>query len=555
MVKSFYHRVLNTLLLLSTVGIGIILLVQWDHQERLLIENRRSTQAKRVEGQSNSNPTKGTLWSLSAVSGLLEPDFSKWVDSSVKPGGTLKGLIQADPKGFNYLIENSVDVSNIEQYNMTSLVMRHKEDVTRYAPGFATFLDRSPDFLTYRYRLRPDIFWHTPALDDDEELVWLTNGESCREVGARTAAYLKKNISAYRDVELKDDRHWVNGRCRTTAHDVMFWLRLLMNPQVGGAASSRSYFADLDLENSRVTGDFSLEIRFHNKKYKNDMIAKWLSATPEFLYAYDNSGERFEAPVLGKRFSEHWYNPRAIGNGPYRFVEFVPGTHLVLEKDPWFPLGGNAFDKLVFKVVKDQVQHPLMLMKSAAAQSEKENDGVHVTSLSPQSFRQVMKKTEKNTPFHDGSIQHSYFWSYGYSYIGWNADKAFFADKRVRRAMGLSLKAEEILTEIRFGLGERVTGPISPGLPHYDETLPALPYDLEQAGALLDAAGWRDTNGNGIRDKRIDGRRLEFEFTFNIVANPVHQDTAEVLKESLREIGVKCNLKAMEWANFQKEPS
>ena len=85
MVKSFYHRVLNTLLLLATVGIGIILLVQWDHQERLLIENRRSTQAKQVEGQSNSNPTKGTLWSLSVVSGLLEPDFSKWVDSSVKP--------------------------------------------------------------------------------------------------------------------------------------------------------------------------------------------------------------------------------------------------------------------------------------------------------------------------------------------------------------------------------------------------------------------------------------------------------------------------------------
>ena len=243
----------------------------------------------------------------------------------------------------------------------------------------------------------------------------------------------------------------------------MFWLRLLMNPQVGGAASSRSYFADLDLENSRVTGDFSLEIRFHNKKYKNDMIAKWLSATPEFLYAYDKSGERFEAPVLGKRFSEHWYNPRAIGNGPYRFVEFVPGTHLVLEKGPWFPLGGNAFDKLVFKVVKDQVQHPLMLMKSAAAQSEKENDGVHVTSLSPQSFRQVMKKTEKNTPFHDGSIQHSYFWSYGYSYIGWNADKAFFADKRVRRAMGLSLKAEEILTKSGLDLGNESQDQSLPG--------------------------------------------------------------------------------------------
>ena len=56
------------------------------------------------------------------------------------------------------------------------------------------------------------------------------------------------------------------------------------------------------------------------------MIAKWLSATPEFLYAYDKSGERFEAPVLGKRFSEQRVQSSGNRKWSYRFVEFVPLT-------------------------------------------------------------------------------------------------------------------------------------------------------------------------------------------------------------------------------------
>ena len=81
---------------------------------------------------------------------------------------------------------------------------------------------------------------------------------------------------------------------------------------------------------------------------------------------------------------------------------------------------------------------------------------------------------------------------------------------------------------------------------HYDETLKPIPYDLEQAKGLLKEAGWRDTNDNGILDKMINGRRTEFEFTFNIVSRPVHQDTGEVVKESLKKkMGIKCNLKPM----------
>ena len=235
----------------------------------------------------------------------------------------------------------------------------------------------------------------------------------------------------------------------------------------------------------------------------------------QFLYAYDEDGVRFEDAVLGTRYSEHWYNPRGLGNGPYRFVKFSPGEVLELEKDPWFPMGGNSFDKVLLKIVKETMQHPLMLIQSANAESEKVNQGAHVKDLSPQNYRQVMKKTDKNKLFHDGTIAHEFFWTYGYGYIGWNGDKPLFSDKRVRKAMSHAVQADEILKNIRFNLGQRTTGPITPGLPHYDETLVPIPYDLEKSKALLKEAGWEDTNGNGYwtRSSTVDELSLNSRST------------------------------------------
>ncbi|MBV72148.1 MAG: hypothetical protein CMH52_12545 [Myxococcales bacterium] len=554
MVKEFYQRLLMAFLLLVLVVIGIIFVWQNNRIEANQLKVQKASRIEDLRGtQTNGNPVDASLWSQSAFSGLLEPDFTPWYPSKPNEGGTLKLLIGSDPKGFNYLIENSVDVSNIQALNMTPLVTRHKNEVTKYAPSLATYLGRSDDYLVYSYRIRPDIFWHKPALEEDETRPWLIDGTSCKAVGSRTAALLKKTQPQFKNVALSADRHWINGRCRVTAHDVIFWMKMMLNPQVGKAASARSYFSDLDISGVMATGDFSLKIKFKNKKYKNDLISKWLSTVPEFLYAYDADGTRFDDEVIGTKFEEHWYNPRGVGNGPYRFVNFERGVAVQLERDPWFPLGGNAADRIEIKVVKDNSQHPRMLLKSASAVGKSQNEGVHVTSLGSQQYRQVLGDKDKNSPFRNGSIKHDFFWTYGYGYIGWNADKAFFSDKRVRWAMSYALKTDEILSEIRFNLGKRTTGPITPGLPHYDDTLKPIPFDLKKAAALLDEAGWTDSDNDGILDKTINGRKTPFEFTFNIVAKPTHRMTAEILKESLKKIGVKCNLKAMEWANFLKE--
>ena len=195
---------------------------------------------------------------------------------------------------------------------------------------------------------------------------------------------------------------------------------------------------------------------------------------PEYLYAYDEDGERAEDEIMGTKLEEHWYNPRGIGSGPYRFVKFERGVAVELERDPWYPLGGNAHDRIDILIVKDNSQHPRMLQKSAAAKAGEENPGVHV----PLRFAvPLFGRSWTRMGLHPSRMAPSpiTFWSYGYGYIGWNADKPYFSDKRVRWAMSHAVKADEILREIRFGLGRRTTGPITPGLPHYDETLEPIP--------------------------------------------------------------------------------
>ena len=254
MVRSFYHRLINTILLLMAIVIGVIYVAQNNHLESLKLKELNANQKQELSNDTSSgNPAAASLWADSVPSGLLVKDPEAWLPSDHSKGGTLKLIMSSDPKGFNYLIENSVDVSNIAAYNMTPLVARHKKEVTKYGPALATYMGRSDDYLTYTYKIRPDVFWHSPALEDDEERDWLKNGESCKSVGQRTAELLKANQPELANAELLMDRHWIQGRCRVTAHDVIL-INMMMNTQVGG--SPFEVTQDLDMT-QKAMSDFS----------------------------------------------------------------------------------------------------------------------------------------------------------------------------------------------------------------------------------------------------------------------------------------------------------
>ncbi len=97
----------------------------------------------------------------------------------------------------------------------------------------------------------------------------------------------------------------------------------------------------------------------------------------------------------------------------------------------------------------------------------------------------------------------------------WNTETPFFSDKRVRQAMSYAFDYDELLNVICHGLYEPVPRHVPSRRPGCFPRTARSPIkqDLDKAEDLLDEAGWTDSDGDGIRDKEINGRRVPFEFT------------------------------------------
>src|SRR5690606_4667153 len=146
-----------------------------------------------------------------------------------------------------------------------------------------------------------------------------------------------------------------------------------------------------------------------------------------------------------------------------------------------------AIAEIVFPIYTDQNQTVLKL-------KSKELSAGYLT---PSQYRQQVlqfkdkpkAKWPKDNPFLNGDIQCDELDAPAYRYIGWNADRSLFSDRRVRRAMTHSLNREDLIKEVFVNLGTIAVGPILPSSPFADPTIKPLPFDLTKAKALLAEAG------------------------------------------------------------------
>lgn len=139
----------------------------------------------------------------------------------------------------------------------------------------------------------------------------------------------------------------------------------------------------------------------------------------------------------------------------------------------------------------------------------------------------------------------------GPSYIAWNARKPPFDDPRVRRAMAHLIDRKWILDEVNRGRG--AVGDCYGKLNYSICKTPGLDpleYDLEKAKALLDEAGWVDSDGDGVRDK--DGKR--FEFTIS-VGSPrrFYSQVAGLITDAGQKVGIRATMRTLEWATFVED--
>ena len=90
-----------------------------------------------------------------------------------------------------------------------------------------------------------------------------------------------------------------------------------------------------------------------------------------------------------------------------------------------------------------------------------------------------------------------------------------------------------------------------PGLKEYDESIPTIPYDPERARQLLAEAGWKDTDADGVLDKVVDGRKVDFRFKFLLNSgNEQREQIMLILDDEFKKVGIDAEIQKLEWSVF-----
>jgi peptide/nickel transport system substrate-binding protein len=115
------------------------------------------------------------------------------------------------------------------------------------------------------------------------------------------------------------------------------------------------------------------------------------------------------------------------------------------------------------------------------------------------------------------------------------------SDIKVRRRCRWPSTA--ILVEVGYGAGGKPTCNLVPAPEGWaSDNTGCLTQDMEGAKALLEEAGWTDTDGDGIREK--DGKKLKL--LYQTTVNPIRQDFQALVKDWWTEIGVEVELKSVD---------
>lgn len=178
-----------------------------------------------------------------------------------------------------------------------------------------------------------------------------------------------------------------------------------------------------------------------------------------------------------------------VGSGPYRVTR--EGNDVVLTRDSKYWATPPTIAKVVF----------VRYLDSAQALREARQGRMDIV---PELIREHYPE-QLDVPFISQNFSVLRLAPADVSYLLFNASKRPFSDGNVRRAVAHSLD-RQTLVDLAGGLTTSISGLIWPGGAG-DGVAPAVPlFSSEEAGRLLDQAGWRDDDGDGIRS--FEAQRL-----------------------------------------------
>ena len=239
---------------------------------------------------------------------------------------------------------------------------------------------------------------------------------------------------------------------------------------------------------------------------------------------------------------EHAYNDtyaaNPIGTGPFKVKQLDVVQQLIVEPNEYYYGTKSQFKQITFLSIDEETalaaakSGQLDLVMVNPEYAKETVDGMHMETI----------KTSDNRGFNLPCVPETV------NTAGETVGNNVTSDPAVRKALNIGISRQEIIDNALNGIGTASWVRFE-GLPWANEEPGLKDGQVEEAKAILEKAGWIDTDGDGIREK--DGLKCEFRITGR-TDDLQRYNLAEALSENAKPLGINIIAEALDWATCKQ---
>ena len=327
---------------------------------------------------------------------------------------------------------------------------------------------------------------------------------------------------------LRQDVKWADGT-PFTADDVIFTYDAIVDPDTGSWIPGIDYVDSVEkVDDYTVVVNYNAVYPGYLTQFGGEQVAIWPAH-----YCDATQG-----------FSSWDCNRQPLSDGPFVLDEWVNGDHMTfVRNENYFEAGKPAIDKITVRIVPDESVRKTMLINGDADLDMWTTENMVEDLKSASNVEVTPSKTNR-------WVMRVFF---NLAAKGTTDPVAsphpILSDVRVRRAIRMAIDVDTISKEFFLGYAQPTWTEFF--RQPYVCDVPRPAYDPEGAAALLDEAGWTDTDGDGVREchgcgTAEDGYKMEMQFITYAEYGEALNLTQQLIAEMLGKLGIKLNLSVVE---------
>jgi len=357
---------------------------------------------------------------------------------------------------------------------------------------------------------------------------------------------------------LRKEAVWDDGK-PITAKDVEFSLKALKNPLVNDEPLRIAY-SDLDSIHLYPEDDKKFTIYSLENSIRAEAAAGGFVILPKHIMDPEDLMKKFNIFQLNdekqieklkedeniKKFANFFNSEKflrepkyLIGSGPYILEKWESGQRLLLKKKKnWW---GNKIsdENTYFEVYPDHLIYMVINDPNSAVVAVKSEQIDVLGEIPPKSFIDLKENAKFNEKYNLYTPDEN-----GYTCITINLKNKILKDLEVRRALAMLIDQDFIVDNIFQKTACKTHSMEHPSnKATYNNDIVEVKYNPSLAKQNLEKDGWKDSDGDGVLDKAIDGKKekMQFELLLN-TGNIAREKIAKTFQEEARKIGIKINL-------------